>query len=123
MNYFGNNMNQSQNGMGNVSYGMNNGMPMQQQPALSVVMITDQQSVDWYPVATNNTVFLIDFNNNKFYIKSKNEMGIQQPIRAFSFNEIVQQMPQQVATNQQMVSREEFEELKKMLEDLTAPNK
>lgn len=102
-------------------------------PTLSVAPINDPQSVEWYPVPPNNTVFLMDFNANKFYIKSKNEMGILAPLRIFDFKEIIQQIPQQsqqMAASTNTVTREEFEaqsktlnELKQMLEDLTSPNK
>ena len=95
---------------------------------MSVVPITDAQTVRSYPVAANNTVFFIDFNNNRFYIKSTNEYGIQNPTRSFTFTEEIQQIQNQ--TNSSGVSREEFEaqqrkldDMIKLLEDLTAPSK
>lgn len=125
-NYYGGN-NVQMNGYGGQNGRMAN-------PILSVVAINDPQSIEWYPVPPNNTVFLMDFNARKFYIKAKNSMGIQEPLRIFEFNEVVAQMPQsyqqQPVANQNTVTREEFEaqaktlnELKQMLEDLTAPSK
>lgn len=94
----------------------------QSQPTMSVVTITDPQSVNWYPIAANSTVFFVDFNGGALYIKSKNEMGIPMPVRTFDLHERVQQPVQQTQPSN-AVSREEFNELKKMLEDLTAPSK
>ena len=122
-NYFADN-NIMQN---NQMYGGQQSRPANNQGYIPAIPITDQQTVRMYPVAANNSVILIDFNAGKFFIKSTNEYGVQNPIREFDFTEKVMQIQNQQNGG---VSREEFEaqqkkldDLMKLLEDLTAPSK
>lgn len=112
--------------MGNTGFGggVNYGLP--QQPRMSIAVVTGMESVMRYPVAPNNTVFLVDFSAGKFWIKEVYDNGIPKPTREFDFKECIKQdqIPQPGA-----VTRAEFEqqqhkldELMKMLEDLTAPS-
>ena len=95
---------------------------------IPTIIITNPQTVNQYPVAANNTVMFIDFNAKKFYIKSTNQNGIQNRTREFDFVE--KEPPIQNDARNSGVTREEFEaqqkkleDLTKLLEDLTSPNK
>lgn len=114
---------------GNNNWGGGNVQNNTPQPmSMSVVTVTDPQTVHSYCVAPNNCVLFIDFNANRFYIKSTNAYGVQNPTRSFQFTEDTPQIQNQ--QNGGGVSREEFEaqqkkldDLTKLLEDLTSPNK
>ena len=82
---------------------------------LSIAQISDDSQINSYPVAAGNTVLLINFSTQKFYLKSTNVNGVPMPIQTANWN-----WEQNVQGNQQSqisdgVSRREFEELKAML--------
>lgn len=121
--------------MNNNFWGINNGlpqmqntgwnMPVQQQASngsFMTVIVNGEAGANTYPVAAGNTVLLIDFNTRQFWLKTTDPNSVPQPLRSFKFEEVVQATPtQQDAGN--YVTKAEFAELKKMLEDLTAPSK
>lgn len=65
-----------------------------------------------YPVATGNSVLLMDSEESVFYVKSSDASGMPMPLRVFDYKERTAQQ-----TTQEYVTREEFEaqiaELKK----------
>lgn len=84
------------------------------------VFVTSELAMQCYPVGAGNTVLLIDFDHHMFWIKSTDTNGVPMPIRTFNFNEKIEQPStndnQQVDNN--APTREEFEELKKMIKEL-----
>ena len=79
------------------------------------VFVNGENEVNNYPVAPGLTVMLIDFNLNKFWLKSTGMNGVPQPIRTFPFEEEVLPVSNQ---NGNSVSREEFEALNSKLDKL-----
>ena len=90
-----------------------------------------QNTVNWvqgeaaarsYPVAPNSSVFLMDYDGDKFYIKSADLSGMP-TFRAFAFTEITQGAQQaKTATDGEVhsfVTKEEFDALKRVVEGLT----
>ena len=85
----------------------------QQQPNNSVTVVTVQSEAGAriYPVAAGNTVFLIDFDAHKFWLKSTDANGMPSRFATFNFTEeIVQQNQGDVVT------RNEFNDLKKSID-------
>lgn len=93
-------------------------MPMQQPQqtngSLLAVIITEDQDVDYYPVQAGTTVMLINFNKQKFYLKSRGNNGVPSPIRVFPFKEETPAPQNQNGG----VSREEFNALSSKLDKL-----
>ena len=79
------------------------------------VLVQGEAGANAYPVASGNTVMLIDFESGKFWIKS-NVNGVPQRLRTFSFNEEIQNDP----VNAGAVSREEFDTLSNNVATLSA---
>lgn len=79
------------------------------------VLVQGEAGANAYPVASGNTVMLIDFESGKFWIKS-NVNGVPQRLRTFSFNEEIQNDP----VNAGAVSREEFDTLSNNVASLSA---
>lgn len=81
---------------------------------LSIAQVSSEDQVNSYPVAAGNTVLLIDFAKQTFYLKSTNMNGVPMPIQTadWSYRQATAQTSQQQSS---AVSREEFEELKRML--------
>ena len=73
-------------------------------------MVQGEAGANAYPVASGNTVMLMDFESNKFWLKS-NVNGIPQRLRSFSFMEEVQEQPKQQTQTTPTITREEFDGL------------
>lgn len=71
-----------------------------------------------YPVLPNTTAILLDRNEPVFYLKSVDQSGFTCNFKIFDY---VERQPKKPEAN--FVTRDEFNELKQMLEDLTAPSK
>ena len=86
-----------------------------------------QNTVNWvqgeaaarsYPVAPNSSVFLMDYDGDKFYIKSADMSGMP-TFRAFAFTEITGQTNAPTAEQEhQFVTKEEFDALKSLVEGM-----
>lgn len=124
--------------------GMNYGLPVnyqtpaviQQQPVIptqvqnhqsntGIIWVQGEAGAKAYPVAPGNSVLLMDSESEVFYIKSTDASGVPLPLRIFAYNEIVQSQPVQQTAPQSSEDRkyvtiEEFEELKKQIEQLAA---
>ena len=93
------------------------------QNELMLIIVKDNNAVQNYPVASGNTVMLMNYDSHKFWIKSMTN-GISPTITEYEFkptNEI------QNPKNQEVVSREEFNnlsdnvsKLQKIIEDLNS---
>lgn len=80
----------------------------QQQSNIIVVPVQGENGASVYPVAAGNTVFLIDFNEKKFWIKATDINGFPAKFAGFEFCEVVK--PPADTTN--FISRNEFDEWK-----------
>ena len=79
------------------------------------VLVNGEAGANAYPVASGNTVMLMDFNSNKFWLKSTNVNGIPQQLRSFSFNE---EIPE-IQNGGNGITRNEFDALSKNVASLT----
>lgn len=87
-----------------------NQVPQQNYGSFMTVLVQGEAGANAYPVASGNTVMLMDFESNKFWLKS-NVNGIPQRLRSFSFMEELPEQPKQQTQTVQSVSREEFDSL------------
>ena len=76
-----------------------------------LVPVQGEGGAQMYPVAAGTTVALIDFDACVFWLKTTAPNGLPQQMRKFEFKEIVQA----VQGNENVVTRAEFDELKKMI--------
>lgn len=115
--YYQNNYNQGQYYSGTPNYSMPvTPLPQQNTNSVMVVFVDGEAGARSYPVAAGNTVMLMDFNSNNFWLKSTDTTGMPQQLRTFEFKEIIQQPAQSPAG----VSREEFNSLSDKLDKLIA---
>lgn len=94
-----------------------------QNTANSIIWVQGEAGAKAYPVAPGNSVLLMDSETECFYIKSTDSSGIPMPLRVFSYNEIVQTQQSQhqqstTADTEQYVTKSEFDELKKVIEEM-----
>ena len=80
-----------------------------------------------YPVAPNSSVFLMDYDGDRFYIKSADLSGMP-TFRAFEFREIAhgaagQEKAPTDGYEHQFVTKDEFEGLKRIVEGLAEAKK
>lgn len=87
------------------------------QPSSQIQWVQGEAGAKAYPIAPGSTVLLMDSESSVFYIKSSDATGIPQPLRTFDYTERVQETAKEASND--YVTREEFNELKKMLDDLT----
>lgn len=83
-----------------------------------ITWVQGESGAKAYPVAPGNTVLLMDSESSVFYIKSTDASGIPQPLRTFDYSERIEAKAEEVA-NANYVTRDEFDELKKLIDDLT----
>ena len=88
--------------------------PQQATGSLMTVYVNGEEDVNSYPIAPGTSVMLISFEKQKFWIKSRGNDGVPQPLRVFPFKE------EQPVTNNQngAVTREEFDSLSSKLDKL-----
>lgn len=86
-------------------------------PGLSVVSIDSDEQVTNHPVAAGNTVMFVNFNTNRLCFKTTNQNAVPMPLQwaSFVYDQPVTNYPQN-QNGGQNVSREEFDELKAMLQ-------
>lgn len=82
-----------------------------------IVWVQGESGAKAYPVPPGNTVLLMDSESSIFYIKSTDSSGIPQPLRTFEYTERTQTVIEE--KEKDYVTREEFDDLKKLLDDLT----
>lgn len=78
-----------------------------------VVNVNGEDGARNYPVAAGNTVFLIDFNTNQFWIKSTSQNGLSEQFRSFSFEE---KTPKAEPISSDYVTKQELNDLKAYLD-------
>lgn len=91
-----------------------------QKVSSSVVWVQGEVGAKAYSVAPGNTVILMDSESNKFYMKSVDLSG-KPSIRTYSYDEVVEaEKVSEDEIHNDYVSRKEFDELKKQLDELMA---
>lgn len=88
--------------------------PQQQNNTISVVTVQGEAGARIYPVGAGNTVFLIDFDNKKFWIKSTDTGGFPSRFAAFNFTEDV---VQQQGNTSDFVTKDELADMKKYIDN------
>lgn len=91
------------------------------EPPIIVIPVNGEQAARNYPVQRGRTIFLIDFNTRKFWIKSIKPNGLEDSCEGYTFTSDAQ--PQQPQIQNQIdfnnfVTRDEFNMLKTSLEEL-----
>lgn len=102
-----------QNGNGPMNY--NTGVSNRNYMTVDVISGGDTAAANYY-VMPGYTTVLIDFNEMKLFIKSKDVNGIPGPTRTFAMNEIIQQPVNQTIQNENVQSQ--IDELKAMIAGL-----
>lgn len=102
-----------------------------QSPVNSIVWVTGELGARNYPIAPNTSILLMDSEASRFYIKSADILGVQ-TVRSYEYSEITgttkpaesEKTTEKVETvaeskpQNDYVSREEFDELKKTIDEL-----
>ena len=98
-------------GVGNFTYPQQTQVQPQQPQNNSVltVLVSSEEEARNYPVGPGGSLFLMDSSNCRFYTKSVDFSGIA-TFKRFEFNEIGAEP--QVASQNDFVTRDEFEKLK-----------
>lgn len=73
------------------------------QPQQGIVWVQGEAGAKSYPVASGNSVLLMDSEESLFYIKSTDQSGFPQPLRVFEYKE-KSEVPQI-----QYVTKDEFD--------------
>lgn len=96
---------------------------VQQMPQMQNNVSNGQSGILWvqgeagakaYPVGAGNSVLLMDTEDTVLYLKTVDQSGMPQPLRIFDLVErtAANRSSNAVATHTEVVSREEFEELR-----------
>lgn len=98
-----------------------------QEPPIIVIPVNGEQSAKAYPLERGRTIFLMDFNNKRFWIRSIKPNGLEEVCDGYSFisdadaaemQRVQLQKQQEAQAQATYVNRTEFDELKKIVEDL-----
>lgn len=81
-----------------------------------IIWVQGEAGAKAYPVGPGTSMLLMDSERDCFYIKTTDASGVPMPLRTFTYTEVVQSQ-QARQPEPQYVTREEFEELKRMLQD------
>ena len=118
-------------------YYMPNLSQTQQQPMYSaptptpsgnsgLIWVQGETGAKSYLVAPNQTVMLMDSEDNRFFLKSSDSSGMPLPLRIFRYSEQTAGEPQKTPLNapdtetREFVTRDEFEALKAEINALSA---
>ena len=80
-----------------------------------MIWVQGEASAKAYPVASGQSVLLMDSEESTFYIKSTDQSGMPQPLRIFDYTERSAQKSEAgiaKATSSEFVSRSEFDEFR-----------
>lgn len=81
-----------------------------------IIWVQGEAGAKAFPVGPGSSMLLMDSERDCFYIKTTDASGVPMPLRTFTYTEVVQSQ-QARQPEPQYVTREEFEELKRMLQD------
>lgn len=99
----------------------------QPQSINNILQVMGPESAQSYQVGPDSNVILMDSNRPVFYVKKSDSTGYSET-KAFKFQEIPLFEPAQqtqikeIQTNQEYVTKSDFEDFKKMIEDLVMKN-
>lgn len=100
----------------------------QPQSINNILQVMGPESAQSYQVGPDSNVILMDSNRPVFYVKKSDSTGYSET-KAFKFQEIPLFEPAQQAqvkeiktVNQEYVTKSDFEDFKKMIEDLVMKN-
>lgn len=91
--------------------------PPQELPIIAVA-VNSVEEAQQFPIAPGRTVFLIDYGGRQFWLKRKDEMGLMVSFVHHTFTADGDNNPEP-QSNANLVTRDEFEELKKLVDELT----
>lgn len=101
--------------MQNLQNQIQNMNPFQQQGGNTQIQyVNGIESANAYQMAPNSSVLLMDSNLPRFYVKTTDAAGMAD-VKVFEFHEYVEQKPEPM-NPEMFVTRQEFEELKQMIE-------
>ena len=97
--------------------------PLRIEPQIIAVSVSSAEEAEKFPLAPGRTVFLIDYANRQFWLKRRDETGLMLTFlhHTFTSDEDVKQTQQASPVQQDvtnLVTREEFEQLKNAVEEL-----
>ena len=78
-----------------------------------IIWVQGEAAAKAYPVASGQSVLLMDSEDSIFYIKSTDQSGMPQPLRIFDYKERISpngDVKKSEKQNEDYVSRKEFEE-------------
>lgn len=88
------------------------------QSEVMTIFVSNESEVLSYPVPQGRTMMFLDAQSSMLYLKS-NTNGWPDPPRRFKLSEIVATPQTQNQNGVEYATKEQFDELKKMLTDLT----
>lgn len=118
------------NGMNNNQNGLSpNNFITQQQPQSinNILQVMGPESAQGYLIGPDSKVILVDSNRPVVYMKKSDSLGYSET-KAFALQEIplfppnTEQPQEQPQENSEYITKSEFEEFKKMIEDLVMKN-
>ena len=108
--------NYTQPNYGQLNYANSVAQQNQSQQGNSIIWVLGENAAKAYPVASGQTVILMDREEPVMYMKSTDQSGMPQPLRIFELHERTAEQKQAVVRNSQttedFVSRKEFEEFR-----------
>ena len=90
----------------------------QNQNSNQIQYVNGIESANAYQMSPNSSVLLMDNNLPRFYVKTTDAAGMAS-VKTFEFHEYVEQKPEEI-NPELYVTRKEFEELKKMIQEKEA---
>lgn len=82
-----------------------------------ITWVQGENAAKSYPVASGQSVLLMDSEESTFYIKSTDNSGMPLPLRIFDYKERQNERSQQnVITNTDYISRSEFDAFRSEIE-------
>lgn len=92
------------------SYYQNYGFPTQPQTS-GINWVQGEAAAKSYALGQNQSVLLMDSEDNVFYIKSTDNSGIPRPLRIFDYKERITTPKEEVVSKpkEDYITREEFE--------------
>lgn len=82
-----------------------------------IVWVQGESGAKSFSVAPNNTVLLMDSEENKFYLKSADSSGVPLPLRTFDYTEVTKDTHKD-KDDTAYVSKADFDKLKNKVEGL-----
>lgn len=85
-------------------------------PTSNMVYVQGEAGAKGYPVANGYTMLLMDSEEQRFFIKQTDQMGLP-TMKKYKFEEVVEPEPEKV----EYITKADFEEFKKEIKDLLSP--